>query len=145
MQYCFSGKQKSRGAKRKYAGKVKLEDLSKLELVKEIEKDVKLYTSLVYWMNNSQLIRIAVLVNFANPNKIGYCILFCSDINLDPLDIVLFIVLDFKLNFFLEMLNSLLVLVIAKLAPKKNWISISILLLLLLTLLKHISGRKHYK
>jgi hypothetical protein len=99
LQYCFSGKQKSRGAKRKYAGKVKLEDLSKLEFVKEIEKDVKLYTSLVYWMNNSQLIRIAVLVNFANPNKIGYCILFCSDINLDPLDIVLFYRSRFQIEF----------------------------------------------
>jgi hypothetical protein len=69
LRYCYSGAQKSRGARRKYDGKVDLIDLSRLEDVGEVDSAVQLYSQVVWHASLQLQIRIVYLVNTSNPKK----------------------------------------------------------------------------
>ncbi|HLP87015.1 MAG TPA: transposase [Nostocaceae cyanobacterium] len=58
LRYLYTGTQKSRGAKRKYDGKVNLSDISKLTFVCKVESGVKLYTCVVYSVCLKRQIRL---------------------------------------------------------------------------------------
>lgn len=69
MRYLYTGSQKSRGARRKYDGKVKLSDISRLTFVREVESKVYLYTAKVWHVSLKRNIRIVYLLDCRNPQK----------------------------------------------------------------------------
>jgi hypothetical protein len=83
MRYLYSGEQKPRGAKRKYDSKVRLDDLSRFELVEQIAPNLNLYSATVWHVSLKRPIRLACLVDTRKPGKTGYALLFSTDIDLD--------------------------------------------------------------
>jgi hypothetical protein len=75
LRYLYQGAQKQFGAKRKYADKVKFDDLSRFEYVGEVAKDIQLYTLVVNNVNLKGNIRLVYVLNLRNKNKLGYALL----------------------------------------------------------------------
>lgn len=84
LRYLYHGLQKKFGARRKYNGKVKVDDLRRLTYVDQVEPDIHLYTAVVYTVNLKRNIRLVYLLNLKNKNKPGYALLFSTDTELDP-------------------------------------------------------------
>ncbi|MCB0196329.1 MAG: transposase [Anaerolineae bacterium] len=84
LRYLYHGPQKKFGARRKYDGKVKFDDLRRLTYVDQVEPDIHLYTAVVYNVNLNRNIRLVYLLNLKNKNKPGYALLFSTDTELDP-------------------------------------------------------------
>lgn len=84
LRYLYHGPQKKFGARRKYDGKVKFDDLRRLTYVDQVEPDIHLYTAVVYSVNLKRNIRLVYLLNLKNKNKPGYALLFSTDTELDP-------------------------------------------------------------
>jgi hypothetical protein len=84
LRYCYTGEQKPKGSPRKYDGKVDLTDLSRLELVCELAKDVQLYSAIVWHISLKRQIRIVYLIDISNPKKYRVALLFSTDIMMDP-------------------------------------------------------------
>lgn len=84
LRYLYHGPQKKFGARRKYEGKVKFDDLRRLTYVDQVEPDIHLYTAVVYSVNLKRNIRLVYLLNLKNKNKPGYALLFSTDTELDP-------------------------------------------------------------
>jgi hypothetical protein len=82
MRYLYTGVQKSRGAKRKYDGKVNLSDLSRWLHVKQLEPGLDLYTLVVWHVSLKRQIRIVAVVDTRKPGKTGYALLFSTDVDL---------------------------------------------------------------
>lgn len=99
LRYLYTGPQKARGARRKYAGKVDLKDVSKLDFVSEIETDIKLYTAIVYSVSLKRQIRIAYLLDVRDPNKVRSALLFSTDLEIDPTQIHTFYKCRFQIEF----------------------------------------------
>lgn len=83
LRYLYRGAQKSRGAKRKYDGKVDLSHLERFTHVRHLEEHLNLYTSVVWHVSLKRQIRLACLVDTRKAGKIGVAVLFSSDIELD--------------------------------------------------------------
>ena len=99
LRYLFQGEQKKFGKKRRYDGKVKLDDLSRLEYVGEMEDDIHLYTALV---NNITLkcdIRLVYLLNTRNKTKPRCALLFSTDTELDAKSIYRYYKARFQIEF----------------------------------------------
>jgi Transposase DDE domain len=82
LRYLYQGPQKQFGARRKYDGKIKFDDLSRFEYVGEVEKDIHLYTLVV---NSAKLkcnLRLVYVLNLRHPNKPAYALLFSTDTEL---------------------------------------------------------------
>jgi hypothetical protein len=71
LRYLYQGLQKQFGAKRKYDGKVKFDDLSRFEYVGEVDKDIHLYTLVVNSVKLKGNIRLVYVLNLRNKNKPG--------------------------------------------------------------------------
>jgi hypothetical protein len=100
LRYCYTDKQKPKGA-RKYDGKVDLKDLSRLEFGGELANGTKLDRQVVWHVSLKRKIRIVCLgllhgretrpqrlrylVDQCNPNKQRVALLFSTDTNIDPL------------------------------------------------------------
>ena len=61
LRYLFTGEQKPRGAKRKYADKVDLTAPSRFEFVSELQPGVKLYTAVLWHVSLKRQVRLAYL------------------------------------------------------------------------------------
>lgn len=83
MRYLYTGQQKSRGARRKYDGKVDLKDLHRLTWVEQLEVGLTLYTAVVWHVSLKRQIRIAYLVDTRKAGKTGTALLFSTDVELD--------------------------------------------------------------
>ena len=79
LRYRYAGPQKKFGARRKYDGKVKFDDLSRSEYVGEVDKDIHLYTAVVYSVAFKRNIRLVYVLNLRNKKKPGYALLFSTD------------------------------------------------------------------
>lgn len=99
MRYLYSGVQKTRGAKRKYDGKVDLSDLSRLSHVRQLEPGLDLYTLVVWHVSLKRKIRIAALVDTRKPGKTGVALLFSTDIELDAQRILQYYKARFQIEF----------------------------------------------
>ncbi len=99
LRYLFKGEQKSRGARRKYDGKVDFSDFSRFTWIKQIKTGVDLYTLLVWHQTLKQKIRLACLVDRRNPAKLGYVLLFSTDVNQSAEEILRFYQLRFQIEF----------------------------------------------
>ena len=74
----------SRGRRRRYDGKVDLSDPSRFEFVQPLEEDVLLYTAVVWSVSLKRTIRLAYLLKEQDDRR-SYAVLFCTDIEIDPL------------------------------------------------------------
>jgi len=77
LRYLYEGVQKSRGAHRKYDGKVDLSDLSRWQALGEVEDNTCLYTAIVWSVNLKRKIRVVYLLNHKHPERLCYALL-CS-------------------------------------------------------------------
>ena len=84
LRYVYTGPQKKRGARRKYDGKVDFSNLSRFDVIGEVEPGVRLYSTVVWSINFKRQIRVVYLLNQANPKHPCYAVLFSSDVALDP-------------------------------------------------------------
>ena len=88
LRYLHKGShERRRGAKKKYDGKVKYDDLSRWQFVSEIEPGVSLYTADLNSPRFKRNLRVVYLLNQRNSKKHRYALFFSTDLNLDPLDI----------------------------------------------------------
>jgi hypothetical protein len=99
MRYLYTGVQKPRGAKRKYDGKVKLSDLSRLIHVRQLEPHLDLYTLVVWHVSLKRQIRIAALVDTRKPGKTGVALLFSTDLDLEAEQILEYYKARFQIEF----------------------------------------------
>lgn len=99
LRYLYQGPQKQFGAKRKYAGKVKFDDLSHFEDVGEVQKDIHLYTLVVNSVKLKCNIRLVYVLNLRNKNKPGYALLFSTDTDLAAETIYRYYKARFQIEF----------------------------------------------
>ena len=85
LRYVYEGKQKARGARRKYDGKVYVDDLSRWQALGEVSPGVSLFTAIVWSINLKRKIRVVYLVNQRNPQKPCTALLFSTDLELEAL------------------------------------------------------------
>lgn len=99
LQFLYTGEQKRRGRPRKYAGKVDLSDVSRLTLVETVQPNVDLYTAVVWHVSLKRTIRLAYLVEHRHSTRVRTCLLFSTDIEQDPRQIVQYYKLRFQIEF----------------------------------------------
>jgi hypothetical protein len=99
MRYCYTGAQKSRGAHRKYDGKVNLNDLSRMEYVGEVDEDTCLYTQVAWHISLKRQIRIVYLVNTGDPKRTRVALLFSTDTKLSAQSIYAYYKARFQIEF----------------------------------------------
>jgi hypothetical protein len=105
LKYLYYGPQKAKGAKRKYAGKVDFSDLSGLIWVKQLDDEdnqdngIELYTQVVWHVSLKRKIRLVYLRDQRNPNKPAYALLFSTDLNQTPQEILKLYRLRFQIEF----------------------------------------------
>ena len=99
LRYLFKGKQKKFGKRRQYDGKVKFDDLSRLEYIGEMDKDIHLYTALVNNVNLKCTIRLVYVLNLRNEKKPIYALLFSTDTELDAESIYRYYKARFQIEF----------------------------------------------
>ena len=99
LRYLYQGQQKKFGAKRKYDGKVKFDDLSHFEYVGEVEKNIHLYTLVVNSVQLKCNIRLVYVLNLRNQNKPGYALLFSTDTELTAQTIYRYYKARFQIEF----------------------------------------------
>ena len=99
LRYLYDGPQKKFGARRKYEGKVKFDDLSRFEYIGEIDKDIHLYTIVVNSVNLKRNIRLVYVLNLRNKNKPGFALLFSTDTDLNAKTIYRYYKARFQIEF----------------------------------------------
>jgi hypothetical protein len=99
LRYLYDGPQKKFGARRKYDGKVKFNDLSRLEYVTEVDTDIHLYTAVVNNVRLKRNIRLVYVLNLRNKKKPGYALLFSTDTELDAETIYRYYKARFQIEF----------------------------------------------
>jgi hypothetical protein len=99
LRYLYEGEQKARGARRKYDGKVDFSDFSRFTWVKEIKTGVDLYTVVVWHPTLKRTIRLACLVDRRNRAKLGYVLMFSTDLSQSAEEILRFYQLRFQIEF----------------------------------------------
>ena len=99
LRYLYTGEQKQRGRPRKYDGKVDFTDLSRFTCIKAVQPDVDLYTQRVWHVSLKREIRVVYLIDRRVPNRVRTCLLFSTDVEQDPQQIVQFYRLRFQIEF----------------------------------------------
>jgi hypothetical protein len=99
LRYLYQGPQKQFGARRKYDGKVKFDDLSRFEYVGEVEKDIHLYTLVLNSVHLKCNIRLVYVLNLRQPNKPCYALLFSTDTQLEAETIYRYYKARFQIEF----------------------------------------------
>jgi hypothetical protein len=99
LRYLYSGPQKTRGAKRRYDGKVDLAQLDKLVYVGELEPQVKLFTALVWHVSLKRTLRIVYLLDERQRDKSHHALLFSTDVTLSAWDILRAYKARFQIEF----------------------------------------------
>lgn len=88
LRYLYKGPHKKRkGAKKKYDGKVKYDDLSRWQFVSKIEPGVYLYTADLNSPRFKRNIRVVYLLDQRKSGKCRYALFFSTDLNLKAQDI----------------------------------------------------------
>lgn len=99
LRYLYDGPQKKFGARRKYDGKVKFDDLNRLEYVGEVDKDIHLYTLVVNSVGFKRNIRLVYVLNLRNKKKPGFALLFSTDTELAAKTIYRYYKARFQIEF----------------------------------------------
>jgi hypothetical protein len=99
LRYLYDGPQQKLGARRKYDGKLKFDDLSRLEYVGQVDKDIHLYTAVVNSVGLKRNIRLVYVLNLRNKNNPGFALLFSTDTQLDAETIYRYYKARFQIEF----------------------------------------------
>ncbi|MBM0744650.1 transposase [Phormidium sp. CLA17] len=99
LRYLYTGEQKPRGRPRKYDGKVTFTDLSRFTFLEAVQPNVDLYTQRVWHVSLKRQIRVVYLIDRRSPHRVGTCLLFSTDVEQDPQQIVQFYKLRFQIEF----------------------------------------------
>lgn len=99
LRYLYTGPQKSRGARRRYDGKVALKNIERLTLVSEITPNVFLYTAVVNHVTLRRNIRIIYILYRSNPQQHSEALLFSTNTELDALSIYSYYKARFQIEF----------------------------------------------
>lgn len=99
LRYLYHGLQKQFGARRKYAGKIKFDDLSRFEYVGELDKDIHLYTLVVNSVKLKCNIRLVYVLNLRHKHKPGYALLFSTDTDLEAETLYRYYKARFQIEF----------------------------------------------
>ena len=99
LRFLYTGPQKPRGRRRRYAGKVDFTDLSRFEAFGEIEPQVFVYAATVFHVSLKRVIRICLLVNLTHPDQPRLVVLFSTHESLDPKLIVAYYIARFQIEF----------------------------------------------
>jgi Transposase DDE domain. len=99
MRYLYTGAYKGHGRPKTYDGKVRIEDLHRLDCIGQIEPNLFLYTAVVYHVTLKRKIRLALLVNIEHKTKPRFALLFSTDIEMSALDIYRFYKARFQIEF----------------------------------------------
>ena len=99
LRFLYRGDQKRRGRPRKYADKVDLNDLSGFTFVAQVQPEVELYTAIVWHVSLKRTIRVAYLIDRSPPTRVRTCLLFSTDVEQDPKQIVEYYQLRFQIEF----------------------------------------------
>jgi Transposase DDE domain len=101
MKYIYEGEQeKRRGAKKKYAGKIIWKDcFDKFSFVTTLENGINLYSKDVYSVGLKRQLRVVLLQTYNSKGKMGYALLFSTNIEQDPKEIYYYYSLRFAIEF----------------------------------------------
>jgi hypothetical protein len=99
LRYRFSGTQKPRGRKRKYAGKVKFTDLSAFDNLGEVEDQIFLYSAICYHPRLARWLRVVVVENREKPEKPRFAVLFSTNLQQDGEEIYGYYKARFQIEF----------------------------------------------
>ena len=99
LRYLYTGPQKKCGKRRQYDGKVKFDDLSRLEYVGEMDSDIHLYTAIVNNVNLKCSIRLVYVLNLRHKKKPRYALLFSSDTTGDAATLYRYYKARFQIEF----------------------------------------------
>ncbi len=99
LQYLYTGEQKRRGRPCKYDGKVDLTDLSRFIFVETVQPNVDLYTAVVWHVSLKRNIRVAYLLDRRHLTRVRTCLLFSTEVEQDPMQIVQYYKLRFQIEF----------------------------------------------
>lgn len=98
LKVLYTGGQKPKGRRRKFAGKLDCSEMSRFEFVCDLDKHTKLYTALVYSVSLKRNIRLAYLLK-EKDHKRSYILLFSTDLEIDPFDLYRFYKARFHIEF----------------------------------------------
>lgn len=98
LKYLYEGKQKSRGRRRKFDGKVFFDDLSRFEKG-VIDEHITLYMLVVWSVSLKRKIRVVLLLNAKDEKKLRYVLLFSTDTTLCGKQIVDYYKARFSIEF----------------------------------------------
>ena len=97
LRWLYTGEQKSKGRRRRYAEKVRFDDLSRFEFVAE-QDGQRIYTAIVNSPSFKCNLRIVYLVR-KEKGKTYTALLFSTDINWPALDILRYYKVRFQIEF----------------------------------------------
>jgi len=99
LRYVYQGEQKTRGRRRRYAGKVNLDDLSDFEVIDVPSPDqVTVLTHVVYSMITKQKIRVVIL-QYQQGGKHKRLVLFSTDPQMKAEDVIRYYKARFQIEF----------------------------------------------
>lgn len=100
MRYLYTGpkREKGSGKQKTYDGKVNWQDLSRFEYV-GLEDDIELYTLVLNHVSLKRNVRVVVLLDKSNKDKIRQAILFSTDTQLDAKTLVRYYKARFQVEF----------------------------------------------
>ncbi len=99
LRFLYTGVQKPRGRRRKYDGKVDLQDGSRFTFVDTLQSKVDLYTAVVWSVALKRSIRVAYLLNHQDPKRPRFVVLFTTDVEQDAQDLCRLYPLRFQIEF----------------------------------------------
>lgn len=99
LKYLYNGEQKRRGRRRQFAGKVSFADLSGFEKAASEDKHLRLYTLVVWSVSLHRTIRVVIVVNHKDENKLRYVVLFSTDQELSAPQILAYYKARFSIEF----------------------------------------------
>ncbi len=98
LKILFTGKQKARGRRRKFAGKANISELEGFEREKDIEDIPTLYSGTFYHQFLERIIKV-VAVRYLHNGKVGTALLFTTDLELSPFKIFCYYKSRFQIEF----------------------------------------------
>jgi len=99
LLYLYQGAQKQRGRRRKFAGRIDVNDLSRFEKIETNESKIALYTLVVQSVSLKRAVRVVIAVKSLEKEKPRYVILFSTDTELSAADIFRFYKARFQIEF----------------------------------------------
>ena len=99
LRHLYTGVQQKRGRPRKYDSKVDLTDLSRFTFVETVQPQVDLYTARLWHVSLKREIRVVSLLDHRLPHRTRTCLLFRTDVEQAPKQIVKLYKLRFQIEF----------------------------------------------